>query len=260
MPASADPYFVALGEGRYDPTEHAQGAWSPQEQHMAPVSGLMMHALERHEPRPDMAWGRVTFDILGMIHFAPTTVVTRTLRPGRTIELVEAVTSAGGREVVRASAWRLATSDTSAAAGVEAEPLPDPSTLERWDGMDLWGGGFISSLDFRAVPGGRAGRRAAWAHTEHPLVEGEESTDLARWVGLIDTANGVAIRQSPQDWIFPNVDLTLHLHRTPRGRWVGLDTTVSWGADGLGQTSSVVHDEHGPVGTVEQALTLRARS
>ena len=259
MTRDEDHYFIALGQGRYRPTEHAQGAWSPQEQHMAPVSGLLVHALERHDPRPDLQWSRISFDILGMIHHDTTTVTTRTLRPGRTIELVEAVASAGGRDVVRATAWRLATSDTSSVAGVEAEALPAPESLEPWDGMRHWGGGFIDSLEFRAVPGGRAGRRAAWVHTEHPLVAGEESSELAGWAGLLDTANGIALRQSPQEWLYPNVDLTLHLHRIPRGGWVGLDTAVSWGPEGLGQTSSVVHDVHGPVGTVEQSLTIRPR-
>ncbi|MGO0577349.1 thioesterase family protein [Ornithinimicrobium panacihumi] len=260
MTRDEDHYYVALGDGRYEPTRHAQGAWQPTEQHMAPASGLVMHALERHDPRPDLQWSRVSFDILGMIHLSETTVRTRTLRPGRTIELVEAVARAGGRDVIRATAWRLATSDTSAVAGVEAPTLPSPDGMAAWDGMRHWGGGFITSLDFREVPGGRPGRRAAWVRTEHPLVAGEESTDLARWVGKIDTANGVAIRQAPTEWLFPNVDLTLHLHRTPRGPWTGLDTSVSWGPHGIGQTSSVAHDEHGPVGTVEQSLTIRRRS
>lgn len=266
MTRDEDHYYISLGDGRYEPTRHAQGAWQPTEQHMAPASGLVMHALERHDPRPDLQWSRVSFDILGMIHLSETTVRTRTLRPGRTIELVEAVASSGGREVIRASAWRLAVSDTSTTQGVEAPALTAPAGLEAWDGMDHWGGGFISSLEFRAVPGGRAGRRAAWVHTEHPLVAGEESTDLARWVGLLDTANGIALRESPREWLYPNVDLTLHLHRTPTvgavedagpGPWVGLDTSVSWGPTGIGQTSSVVHDLDGPVGTVEQSLTIR---
>lgn len=259
MPTDEDHYYVALGDGRYRPTVHAQGAWQPTEQHMAPVSGLLMHALERHDPRPDLQWARVSFDILGMIHLEETTVRTRTLRPGRTIELVEATASAGGRDVVRATAWRLATSDTAAVATEELPPLPGPEGIEPWAGMQHWGGGFISSLEFREVPGGRAGRRAVWVGTRHPLVAGEEWTPLAGWVGRLDTANGIAIRESPQEWLFPNVDLTLHLHRTPVGGWLGLQTEVHWGPTGLGQTSSVAYDVHGPVGTVEQALTIRPR-
>ena len=56
---------------------------------------------------------------------------------------------------------------------------------------------------------------------------------------------------------FPNIDLTAHLFAEPRGGWVGFDTTVSFGAEGLGLTSSVVHDIDGPIGTVAQMLTVR---
>jgi hypothetical protein len=76
-------------------------------------------------------------------------------------------------------------------------------------------------------------------------------------VGLVDTANGTGVRRSPREWMFPNVDLTLHLHRQPVGPWLGLDTSVVFGPTGQGVTSSVLHDVHGPVGRAEQVLTVR---
>jgi hypothetical protein len=39
---------------------------------------------------------------------------------------------------------------------------------------------------------------------------------------------------------------------------VGLDTTVVFGPDGAGLTTSVLHDRTGPVGRSEQLLTVRA--
>lgn len=75
----------------------------------------------------------------------------------------------------------------------------------------------------------------------------------------MDTANGIAVRQPPTEWMFPDVDLTvhLHLHRQPRGAWTGLDTTVTFGPSGQGLTSTVLHDVHGPVGRAQQILTVR---
>ncbi|GAA1167172.1 thioesterase family protein [Ornithinimicrobium humiphilum] len=260
MPTDEDHYYVALGDGRYQPTRHTQGAWSEHEQHMAAITGLLVHALERHDPRPDLQWARLTFDILGVIHLSETTIRTTTIRPGRTIELVEAVASAGGRDVVRLSAWRLTRTDTSSVAVAEAPLLPDPESVPVWDGMDHWGGNFLQTLEFRAEPGHlRPGRGQVWVRSGRPLVAGEESTDLARWCGLLDVANGIVGRQSPSEWLFPNVDLTLHLHRAPTGPWAGFDTQVSWGPTGIGQSSSAVHDVEGPVGTVEQSLTVRPR-
>jgi len=250
-------YYLPLGDGVYQPTVHAQGAWSEHEQHMAPASGLLAHAIEHHEPREDLQLARISFEILGMIRLEESTIRTRTVRPGRTIELVEATMSAGGRDVIRASAWRLSVQDTATVAGTSIEPMPSPEGLDQWSGMDVWAGGYIASVEFRAVETPAPGRGRVWLHTEHEVVEGEQASPIARFVGLIDTANGIAVREQPSEWLFPNTDLTVHFHRAPTGRWVGLDTTVSWGATGLGTTSSVLHDEHGPVGHALQVLTVR---
>ena len=60
-----------------------------------------------------------------------------TIRPGRTIELVEATLVAGERPVVRARAWRIARGDTASVAGGLPEPLPPPDTFAPWDGRRL---------------------------------------------------------------------------------------------------------------------------
>ena len=89
------------------------------------------------------------------------------------------------------------------------------------------------------------------------LVAGEEAGPVASFVRLTDTANGIATRVRPTEWMFPNVDLTIHLHRQPEGPWVGLDTTVVFGPTGQGITSTVLHDLAGPVGHAQQQLTVR---
>lgn len=256
---SQEHYFEALGDGRYQPTMKVQGAWSPEEQHVAPVIGLLLHALELNHPREDLQWARISVDILGFIRRAETSVSTRVLRAGRTIELLEATAQIDGRDTVRATAWRLVRGDTSENAGAPAPdgaPMPGPDDVPVWDGMLHWGGGFINSVEFRSA-GNEPGRGRTWVRTPVALVSGETFSPLASWVGLLDTANGTAVRKDPREWMFPNVDLTLHLHRIPEGPWVGLDTRVSWGPTGIGATSSVVHDQLGPVGTVEQCLTIR---
>ncbi len=73
----------------------------------------------------------------------------------------------------------------------------------------------------------------------------------------MDTANGIAVRRPPTEWMFPSVDPTVHLHRRPGGDWTGLDTTVVFGPTGQGLTSTVPHDLDGPVGTAQQILTVR---
>jgi hypothetical protein len=105
----------------------------------------------------------------------------------------------------------------------------------------------------------RPGVGRAWIRTEHPLVDAVASPAFVRLIGLIDTSNGVATRVRPGSgsYLFPNVDLQIHLYREPEGEWLGLENTVSFGADGIGLTSTVLHDLTGPFGRAEQILTLR---
>lgn len=253
-------YYERLDVDRYQPTAHVQGAWNDHEQHMAPVSGLLAHALERHEPRPGLVMARVTYEILGLIPLQPTTLQVRTLRPGRTIELLEATASVGGREVVRARGWRLASQETSAVAGGLPREMPARERCSPFGASTLWTGGYIRSIEVLRGPEREPGEGQAWLRTALPLVEGEPVTPLAAFLGLVDTANGMNARLDPREWSFPNVDLSVHLYRTPQGgpgRWVGLDTLVTIGAGGVGLTSTTLHDELGPVGRAEQILTVR---
>jgi hypothetical protein len=254
---TARSYYVPLAHDRYQPTVRVEGAWRSEEQHMGPVSGLITHEIENHDPRPDLAMGRITFEILGVIPREPTTVTVETLRPGRTIELVEATLVAGARPVIRARAWRIARGDTTSVAGGAGEPLPPPEDYEPVDGTKVWSGGYIASLEMRGDPANQPGRGRVWVRTDVALVEGVDVSPTAAFIGLVDTANGIVVRQDPRRWMFPNVDLTVHLFREPVGPWVGFDTTVIFAGDGLGLTSSVLHDVHGPVGRAEQALTVR---
>lgn len=257
--AEGDFYYEALGGGRFRSTIHAQGAWNDHEQHMAPASGLMADRLLRHEPRPDMRMARLSYEILGLIPGGEFDITTTTLRPGRTIELIQAELTAGGRAAVRATAWRMATSDTSAVAAIEDQAMPGPDECKPWEGASGWPGGYIRSLEMRALDGHRPGSGKVWIRTAHPLTDAADSTDVARLIGLVDTANGIAARVPPGagSYLFPNLDLQIHMYREPRGEWLGLDNEVSFGADGIGLTSTVLHDLEGPFGRAEQILTLR---
>ena len=59
------------------------------------------------------------------------------IRPGRTIELIEATVSSGGRTAVRARVWRLATYPTSPVAGGQPRSMPARDGLERMPLTDI---------------------------------------------------------------------------------------------------------------------------
>lgn len=259
MTSDSEPYYFPRGDGRFESTVHAQGAWNPHEQHMAPVSGVLTHSLEQFQPRPELRMARLSFDILGMIPDGEFEVVTTMLRPGRTIELVQAELVSGGRTAVRATAWRLQRSDTRVVAAIEDERMPGPDLDAESLTLTEWPGGYIRSIDLRAAPGHAPGRGRVWLRTPHPLVGGVPFSDLARLIGLVDTSNGIAtrVKPGPDSYMFPNVDLQIHLYREPSGEWLGLQNSVSFGSDGIGLTSTVLHDLAGPFGRAEQILTIR---
>lgn len=256
--SAREVYYRQLDLGRYRSTGWTQGAWAEDEQHMSPVSALLVHALDLHDPRPDLQLARITFDILGLIPQGDIDITTRTLRPGRTIELLEAEFVVEGRPRVLARAWRHQVSDTTAVAGSEDAPMAGPGTGTAVEAFN-WPGGYIESVEFRSVGDRRPGRSGSWLRSRVDLVDGVEVSPTAVHFCHIDTANGLSPRIGPDRGHYPNTDLSVHLYRTPVGAWTGLDVSAALGPTGLGVTGAVLHDEHGPFGRSAQALTVRLR-
>lgn len=252
-------YFERLGTNQFRPTGHVSGAWDESMQHIGPALGLLVHAIEsdlatrRDDP---MLISRLSYELLGVVPMDAVDVAVQVIRPGRTIELVEATYSHGDRVGIRVRAWLQQSRDTSTIAGDGFDPIPGPGEMEPWDPTTVWRGGYLASAQVRRIADA-PGRSRYWVRTDVPLIAGEKVGDLARMAALFDIANGMAIRADPEQVHYPNIDLTAHLVREPVGRWLGYDTRVTFGPGGLGLTASVIHDEAGPLGTVSQSLTVR---
>lgn len=248
----------------YKPTRNTQGAWNDKEQHMGPATGVICAELEQFQPRENMRYGRISLDIFGMIHLEEFKVTTRCIRPGRTIALVESVFEAKGRTCVSARAWRMLTQDTRDIEGLEDEHVPFKKNLQNWEGMSVWPGGYIESIiDHIRVVERREGKGIVWLTNDLDMVDGQTTSSFVKLLGMVDTMNGVVVRQQGKvedlDYIFPNLDLQIHLYRLPEGKWLGLEVQQQYGADGIGLTSAVLHDEMGPFGHAEQILTIRKK-
>ena len=237
---------------------HAQGAWNPHEQHMAPATGLLCAELEQFQPRSDMRIGRVSLDIFGLIVFGEFTITTRMIRAGKTIELMESEMQANGKTCIVARAWKMMTQDTTDISGLEDSAIEHPENFPIWEGMKDWPGGFIRSTETRCNTERRAGKGVVWITNDLDMVENQLTSDFVHLMGMVDTANGIVSRQQPlKGWAFPNLDLQIHLHRLPQGKWLGIEAVQQFGNDGVGITSAVLHDVQGPFGRSEQILTLR---
>jgi Thioesterase-like superfamily len=264
--------FYALDGERIMPSELTRGPWDPGSQHAGPPSALLARALERCEPREGMRFGRVTVEILAPVPIAPLTVSARVVRPGRSVELVEASLEGSDGELMRARGWRLAGGEITADWEQEGAPpgREDAEALEffpengcsrapraRWSGERV---GWHTAMEIVFARGRflDPGPATVWMRPRGALVAGEPITPLQRVLLAADGGNGVS---APLDWerfVFINTDLTVHLLREPRGEWVCLDSVTH--VDGLGMTDTALWDEHGRIGRAAQTLLVRARS
>lgn len=257
----ADAFYLPLGGGRFSPTEHTVGPWTPDAQHFGPPSALLVRALEELGAGQGKQLARVTVEILGPAPLTELSVRARVERPGRSVELLSAELDGGGRTVARASAWRITTSDTTGimASGAETLSAPEDAPATHWP--ESWGAGYVDAVEWRAVAGGLdvSGPITAWARQRVTLVDGEKPSPLQRLFVVADSANGASNFLDPRQWWFINSELTVHLQREPAGEWIGLDAATLVGPNGIGTSTSTLHDTQGPVGTGAQALMVRPR-
>ena len=254
-----DFFFEPLGDERYRATVHTTGPWDAGAQHGGPPSALLGRAVERCQPRPEMIVVRVTVEILGAVPVAELQVRSRVVRPGRSVELVEAALSAGGRDVARAYAWRVLRTDLQVDTRLAAPPaLPEHGSPAPSDG---WIDGYLSAVEWRSAVGafGNPGPATVWTRLRHPLVDGEPNSALTRVLAVADSGNGVSAEFQPDEALFINPELTVHLHREAVGDWICLDAHTSVSAGGAGLATSVLSDAQGPAGVGAQSLLVSAR-
>ncbi|MBV9449724.1 MAG: thioesterase family protein [Streptosporangiaceae bacterium] len=261
----ADSFYVPLGDGRWQATPHTTGPWDPGAQHGGPPSALLGRAVQRCAPREEMIITRFTCEILRAIPVDEITIAARVARPGRSVELLEASASADGREVARATAWRVRrTESASVKPRFPAPPdLPaPPESGGAWTaGPGGGGAGYFWALDWRAAGGDFTGPGPAtvWARMRYPLVPDEEPGPLERVLIIADSGNGVSWELDVNRWHFINPELTVHLHREAAGEWICLDAQTAISAGGTGLATSVLSDLDGPVGVGAQSLFVAPR-
>jgi Thioesterase-like superfamily len=255
-----ESFYVPLGNGSWRATVHTTGPWDARSQHGGPPSALLGRAIQRCVPRDDMIIARFTCEILGAIPVGDLDISAQLTRPGRSVEFLQAVASAGGREVARASAWRvLRTGSGSVPARGDTPPtLPGQAAGPPAGG---WVDGYVSAIEWRPVRGEFAepGPATVWARMRYPLVPDEEPGPLERVLAVADSGNGLSGELDIAKWFFINPELTVHLHREAAGEWVCLDAKTTISAGGTGLARSVLSDLDGQIGVAAQALLISPR-
>jgi hypothetical protein len=185
------------------------------------------------------------------------------VRPGRSVELLEATLSDEGGAIMRARSWRLQTGDVALdPEPARDEPPPGPETASEADFFPTGQAvGYHTAMDFRFVSGGflEPGPAVVWTRMRQPLVPGEEPSPLQRVLAAADSGNGVSAALDWRRYLFINTDLTVHLMRMPAGDWVCLDAVTYPEPHGIGLADTAIWDERGRIGRGAQTLLVRPR-
>jgi hypothetical protein len=256
---------------RYVSTELTRGPWDAEAQHAGPPAALLGREIERlgggrigGPDGPEAQVGRLTYELLRSVPIAPLAVSAEVVRPGRSVEMVEATLSDSDGEVMRARAWRLRRKPVAFddPPGLRDAP-PGPDRGEPGEFFHTgWEVGYHTAMEYRFVSGAfmEAGPSVVWMRMAVPLIPGEGPSPLQRVLAAADSGNGVSAALDWQRYLFINVDLSVHLNRMPEGEWVCLDALTIPERNGVGIADTVLFDERGQIGRAAQTLLVGDRT
>ncbi|GIF67810.1 hypothetical protein Ais01nite_58450 [Asanoa ishikariensis] len=261
-----DAFYRPTGDpSRFESTARTQGPWGAGLQHAGPPSALLARAIEGLPStvtgEPHLA--RLTVEILGAVPVEELTVTAAVVRPGRSVELVEASAAAGGRTVLTARGWRIRRTplDLPRPAQPRAEPAPMRPAAASIFGDPAWQTGYLGAVEWRFISGHfeKPGPALVWARPRVPLVAGEVMSPMQRLVAIADSGNGLSRVLDMATWWFINTDLTLHLHRPPLGEWICVRARTTLSEGGTGLATTLLYDDGGALGQGAQALLVGPR-
>jgi hypothetical protein len=256
--------LFTIEQGGYLASRHARGPWDARALHGGAPAALITHAFEQLAPANGMRIARLQFELLRPVPFGPLTLTTAVLRDGRRVQELAAELQADGTVICRAAALRVQEIPSEVPASEHAGPaMPGPDAGEEvrftLDHADEAGFG-ATGMEMRWLDDPRSpGPARVWMRPRLPLLPGEHASPLATLAATADFGNGVSAVLPFDEYLFINADLAIHLHRPPRGDWIGLDARTLIGPGGTGLSECVVHDEHGPVGRSFQTLVVGRR-
>lgn len=258
--------YVSLGEGRYLATELTRGPWDPKHQHGGPPSALLAHEIARSAlPLELTHLARLTVNLLRPIPIGELHIAVDTAYAGRNAGHFEAVLSAGGKQVARATALVQRESNLAIPAALPGHPLPAaPRTVEespaaRFPFNKQWVG-YPDLVEIRIAEGSYfKGPSAAWFRLCHPLLEDVALLAIERVAVAADSGNGISSVLDFKHYSFVNNDLTINLLREPKGEWICIDARTQLAAGGGGLAEARIFDEEGLIGRSTQSLMIRAR-
>jgi len=255
---SNPPFFTVDGD-HYVPTTAGRGPWNPNSLHGRVIIGLLGAEIERRHGDPEMIPARLTVDMYRLPDFSPVEVVTRVVRDGYRIKVIDAEFISGGVSAGRATCQFLR--KTEAPEGKVWAPedwdVPKPDELPVPEPRNTPMAGMWA---MRPISGGfqTAERRRTWMSEVRELVEGRPLTPFVRVAVAADFASPAAhVGDAGLKYI--NTDVTVYLHREPVGEWVGFEVTDHGATDGVAVGATRLYDVQGPIGSASCCALAQKR-
>lgn len=256
-----DNYYEPLGGGVFRSRASTAGPWSPDHQHAGPPTALLAGEIVRTVASGHRL-GSVRADVLHPIPVAELEVHVDVVRPGKRVQLADAVARAEGRDVLRVRTWLMLPTPEDLPPAPEqpsAQPVyaPQPQDIEMFGAhMD----GYMRSVDWSVERGdtNQPGPARVWVRPRTRLLEDEPLTGWQRILIAADSGSGVAMAYRPDQRPGMNCDLHVALHRDPVSDWVVLDARTDTAAGAGAVTTADLADANGPVGVSTQTLFLQS--
>jgi hypothetical protein len=254
-----EPFFRKDGD-LFVPTRAGVGPWDANSLHGRLIVGLLGAEIERQYRTPEYMPSRLTVDMYKLPDLSPVEVVTRVVKDGYRIRVIDAEFISGGVSAGRATCQLLR--KTENAPGVVWSPAPwgapKPDEIAPpQDGRSAMGG----MWQVRQIAGGfgQPGMpRRIWMAEVRDLVEGEPFTPFARVATAADFVSPFA-NSGDQGLGYINSDATVYLHREPVSDWIGFEVVNHGATGGVAIAECLLHDEEGPIGTASCTALAQKR-
>lgn len=244
-----NPPFFTIDGDKYVPTTASRGPWDPNSLHGRVIIGLLGAEIERLYGAPEFIPARLTVDMYRLPDLSPVEVVTRVVREGYRIKVIDAEFISGGVSAGRATCQLLRR--TEAPEGNVWTPpnwdAPKPQDLPPPEPSKHPMGGMWA---MRRIAGdfGSVGQKRTWMSEVRELVEGRPLTPFVRVAVAADFASPFA-NAGDQGLKYINSDVTVYLHREPAGEWVGFEVVNHGATEGVAIGECFLYDEQGPIGS-----------
>ncbi|MBX3485401.1 thioesterase family protein [Phenylobacterium sp.] len=252
-----EPFFRKEGD-LFLPTRAGIGPWTADSLHGRLIIGLLGAEIERQYRTPEYMPARLTVDMYRLPDLSPVEVVTRVVKDGYRIKVVDAEFISGGQSAGRATCQLLRR--TGNALGKVWAPdnwdAPKPADMPPPEQRPMGG-----MWDMRRIAGdfGVPGHpRRVWMAEVRDLVEGEPFTPFARVATAADFVSPFA-NSGDQGLGYINSDVTIYLHREPVTDWVGFDVTGHGATDGVAIGECRLYDEQGVIGAASCTALAQKR-